>query len=394
MSKKLPNFEIMAKPIGPLCNLDCRYCFYKHKKSTYPKRHDFKMSSKVLAQFIREYISIKNDREISFAWQGGEPMLMGMEFFELVVSLQKKYCPAGKTITNIIQTNGTLIDNQWSQFLRKQNFLVGISIDGPQKLHDIHRVDTTGNPSFFRVIQAIELLQSHNVQFNTLTVVNNQNSKSPEILYEFLKDIGSGYIQFIPLVNFKKKTKHDSSDNIVCSQTVTPQDYGDFLCRIFDQWVTRDVGKVYVNLFETFLGIWCTGHSSLCTFSKSCGNNLILEHNGDLFSCDHYVRPTYLLGNIMTNKLSSLVMNKKQKKFSRLKNQSINNYCHQCDFFSICHGGCPKNHLPLKQEEPAGRNYLCKSYIQFFHHTSPYMEKMKKYINTQEPPSKIMGSLL
>ncbi len=383
----------MAKPIGPLCNLDCRYCFYKHKKSSYPKRHDFQMSSKVLAQYIREYISIKNDREICFAWQGGEPLLMGLDFYEHAISLQKKHCPPGKAITNIIQTNGTLINKEWSQFFRKHDFLVGISIDGPEELHDIYRVDKDGNPSFYKVIQAIELLKKHNVKFNTLTVVNNHNSKSPEILYKFLKDIGSCYIQFIPLVEFQKNKKNPSHSTFASEQSVVPQDYGGFLCCIFDKWVTQDVGKVHVNLFETFLGIWCTGQSSLCSFSKSCGNNLILEHNGDLYSCDHYVRSTHFLGNIMTNKLTSIIANKRQNKFRRFKKQSLNNYCLQCDVFAICYGGCPKNHLAVQQGELAGKNYLCKSYIQFIHHISPYMAKMKKYIDNKQPPSKIMDSL-
>ncbi|MBU0486056.1 MAG: anaerobic sulfatase maturase, partial [Proteobacteria bacterium] len=339
---------------------------------------------------IRQYIAIQSSREISFAWQGGEPMLTGLDFFELAVSLQQKYCPTGKTITNIIQTNGTLVDQKWCEFFKKNSFLIGISLDGPEEMHDRYRVDKTGQPSFAKVSQAIELFRIHGVEFNTITVVNHHNSQDPLQIYDFLKAIGSDYLQFIPLVEIRKNKSANSDDYIVSERSVSPADYGNFLCTIFDQWVSNDVGKVFVQLFDAALGLWYTGHSSLCTFANSCGNNLVLEHNGDLYSCDHYVSPDLVLGNIMFAKITSLLAGKKQAKLSRRKQHSLNDLCRQCDVFHLCHGGCPKNHLPIGQDENIGRNYLCTGYKQFFRHIAPQMEEMCQLLAEKQPPSKIM----
>jgi uncharacterized protein len=333
-------FHVMTKPIGPLCNLDCKYCFYLEKEKLYPEHAGagFRMTDAVLERYISSYITAQpaNVPEISFAWQGGEPTLLGVDFFRRVVELQKKYCPPHQRIVNALQTNGTLLDAEWCEFLRENNFLVGLSIDGPREMHDRYRVDKGNRPTFDKVMRGLELLKEHNVEFNTLTVVNRHNSKNPLEVYRFLKKHGSGFMQFIPLVEragdgtmfaSPPSLEGEEAPSPVTPWSVESQTYGDFLCAIFDEWVRHDVGKVFVQLFEVQLGVWMGMPASLCVFSETCGAAMALEHNGDLYSCDHYVYPEYRLGNIATKPMIELVASSQQIKFGLDKRDTLPKYC-------------------------------------------------------------------
>jgi uncharacterized protein len=348
------------------------------------------MPAEVLERYIRDYIQQQNVPEIGFAWQGGEPTLLGVEFFRNVVEIQRRYAD-GKTISNALQTNGTLLDDEWCEFLRQENFLVGISIDGPRKLHDIYRVDTKQQPTFDDVMRGLRCLQKHQTQFNTLTVVNRQNSREPLEVYRFLKQIGSTYLQFIPLVErsagvqltlrgLKLAGPHvpGAADDAggVTPWSVEAKQFGEFLCAIFDEWVRRDVGRIYVQLFESAVGQWMGIPSSMCVFAETCGRALALEHNGDLYSCDHFVYPEYFLGNILDAAMSALVDSPRQKKFSRDKADTLPRYCRECDVRFACNGECPKHRFLRTPDGEDGLNYFCKAYKRFFHHIDPYMNVM------------------
>ena len=312
-------FHILTKPIGPICNLDCQYCFYLEKEKLYPGESRWRMSDEVLEKYIREYIHSQPVNEIHFAWQGGEPTLLGLDFFQKVVHLQKRHA-GGKTIANAIQTNGTLINDDWASFLAGENFLVGLSIDGPRELHDRYRVDKQQQPTFDRVVRGLEHLQRRRVEYNTLTVVSRANAFEPLTVYRFLKSIGSQFLQFIPLVERRTLAGQGAEEALaspphkeepgaaeVTEWSVPAAQYGTFLCAIFDEWVRRDVGTVFVQLFDTALGNWLGLGSSLCVFAEKCGSALAMEHNGDVYSCDHYVYPRYHLGNILNQSLGSML---------------------------------------------------------------------------------------
>lgn len=401
MDGSRPPFHVMTKPIGSLCNLDCRYCFYLEKAALYPDTPSFRMSEATLEAYIRQVIASQEGPEIAFAWQGGEPTLMGLDFYRRVVELQRRYAPPGCRVTNALQTNGTLLDDAWAHFLRENDFLVGLSVDGPPHLHDRHRLDKRGRPTFERVMEAMELLKRHRVAFNTLTVVHRETAKHPLEVYHFLKEHGSGYIQFIPLVErvgeggwwtFAPPPGRGSSEPVT-PWSVDPRDYGEFLCAIYDEWVRNDVGRIYVQLFDVALGIWLGMPAAMCVFAETCGNALALEHNGDLYSCDHYVYPEYRLGNILQTPLRSLVDSEQQRRFGQDKRDSLPRYCRECDVRFACNGECPKHRFLTTPDGEPGLNYLCAAYKRFFRHIDPTMRAMVELLRRGYPASNVMGLL-
>lgn len=398
-------FHIMTKPVGPICNLDCTYCFYLEKEKLFGRTEKFRMSDALLDKYIREYIQSQSGPEISFAWQGGEPTLLGVDFFRKVVALQEEHND-GRPISNALQTNGTLLNDEWGEFLAEQRFLVGLSIDGPAELHDAYRVDKRQKPTFDRVMRGLEYLQKHKADYNTLTVVNRKNSKHPLKVYRFLKSIGSTFHQFIPLVERKPDSEakelgldlasppdlDEISDehSPVTSWSVQPVAYGDFLIKIFNEWVKTDVGRIFVQLFDVALGNWMGVGSGLCVFAEKCGRALAMEHNGDLYSCDHFVYPRYNLGNLMNQALGAMVDSPAQTKFGEDKLTTLPKYCRNCDVRFACNGECPKHRFIRTPSGEPGLNYLCGGYKKFFNHIDPYMRVMMDLLNQQRPPAEIM----
>jgi uncharacterized protein len=389
----------MTKPIGPLCNLDCSYCFYLEKENLYPGTAQWQMPRDVLERYVRDYIAAQPGDEVQFAWQGGEPTLLPIEFFRDAVELQRRYAN-GKVIHNALQTNGTLIDDAWGEFLARNNFLVGVSIDGPRELHDTYRVDKGNAATFDRVMRGIAKLKQHKVDFNTLTVVHRRNSVHPLDVYRFLKEIGSGFMQFIPVVERKAATP--SSDGLVLIQpssrqaaevtdwSVEPEAYGRFLSGIFDEWVTHDVGRIFVQIFDVALESWMGMQPSLCVFRETCGSALAMEHTGDLFSCDHFVYPENRLGNIMENGIAELVRSPQQKSFGEAKKDTLPRMCRQCEVRFACNGECPKHRFLTTPDGEPGLNYLCAGYKHFFRHIDPYMRFMAGELREGRPPAGIM----
>ena len=399
-------FHVLTKPIGPICNLDCTYCFYLEKQSLYPTEKSWRMSDPVLEAYIRQYIHSQPGEAVYFAWQGGEPTLLGVEFFKKVVSLQKKHSH-GKNIHNALQTNGTLLDDRWCEFLAANQFLVGLSIDGPRDLHDRYRVDKGQKPTFDAVMSGLGFLKKHQVEFNTLTVVNRANSLEPLKVYRFLKEIGSGFLQFIPLVERLPASltaapgltfaeppapqKPAATPSSVTPESVDASQYGDFLCAIFNEWVRQDVGQVFVQLFDVALGNWMGLGSSLCVFAEKCGSALAIEHNGDLYSCDHYVYPQYRLGNILNQSLGAMAHSRQQSQFGQDKLASLPRYCRTCEVRFACHGECPKHRFLTTPGGEPGLNYLCPAYKQFFRHIDPYMNTMGQLLNEGRAAAEIMA---
>jgi uncharacterized protein len=402
-------FHVMTKPIGPICNLDCKYCFYLEKEKLYPDKSNWRMPQNVLERYIQQYIQAQDVPEITFAWQGGEPTLMGIDFFRRVVEYQQRYA-YGKKISNTIQTNGTLLDDLWCAFLKESGFLVGLSIDGPRHRHDKYRVDKEGKPTFDQVMRGMDLLKKHQVEFNNLVVVNRHNSKHPLEVYNFLKEHGSGHMQFIPLVErvgsgqmfaeppllpiLGEVQSDGKADVPVTAWSVQPEVYGEFLCTIFDEWIHKDVGRIFVQIFEVQLGIWMGMSSTLCVFGETCGSALAMEHNGDLYSCDHYVYPDYKVGNIMDHELRDLIDSPQQRKFGQDKHDALPKYCLQCDVRFACNGECPKHRFIHTPDGEAGLNYLCAGYKRFFHHIDPYMQAMARLLRGGRPASDVMEMIL
>ena len=388
----------MTKPAGPICNLDCTYCFYLEKEKLYPGKRDWAMSSEVLETYIRSYIEAQDVPVVTFAWQGGEPTILGVEFFRKAVQLQAKYA-AGKRIENSLQTNGVLLDDSWGEFLAASDFLVGLSIDGPRELHDRYRVDKGGHPTFDRVMRGLEHLKKHRVEFNTLTVVQRDNSRHPLEVYRFLKGIGSRFMQFIPIV--ERVAEQPAADGLVLiapgpapaqvsEWSVEPRQFGVFLCRIFDEWVRSDVGSHYVQIFDVSLESWYGLGSSLCIFRETCGSAMALEHNGDLYSCDHYVYPENKLGNIMDTPIGALAGAAQQVRFGEDKRDTLPRYCRACEFRFACNGECPKHRFTRTPEGEEGLNYLCAGYKAFFRHIDPYMKFMAEELRNERPPANVM----
>ena len=399
MASDISPFHLMAKPIGAICNLDCDYCFYLEKEHLFPDKTDFKMNDKVLESYIRQYIEGQPGNHVFFTWQGGEPTLLGVDYFQRAVELQKKYAQ-GKTIENAFQTNGILLDDNWGTFFHENEFLVGISIDGPEQLHDRYRLNKGRKGSFKEVMKGLEVLKKHQVAFNTLTVVQRHNSQHPLEIYQFLKEIGSGYMQFIPIVErigipdsnggMQLLSPSASGSRQVTDWSVNPENYGHFLCEIFDEWVRADVGKYYVQIFDVALEAWSGGNPSLCVFRETCGDALALEHNGDLFSCDHYVYPENKLGNILDHTMASLVSSEQQKDFGVDKKSSLPQYCMDCEVRFVCNGECPKHRFLNTPDGEAGLNYLCAGYKIFFKHVDPYMRFMTNELQHRRPPINVI----
>lgn len=387
-------FHIIAKPIGPRCNLQCTYCFYLEKEKLYPPNTRWIMSDEVLESFIRQHLAANDTPVVNFTWQGGEPTLLGIDFFRKAIQFQQRYAN-GKHIENALQTNGVLLTDEWCEFLAHHKFLVGLSLDGPETLHDQYRLNRAGRGSFQAVMQGLELLKKHGVDFNLLTVVNATNSRQPLAVYRFLKQIGSGYIQFIPIVERKSQQPSSlaSPDDVGSSVTdwsVDPLRFGQFLIDIFDEWVRNDVGRQYIQLFEVALQSWLGIQQGLCLFVETCGKALALEHNGDLYSCDHFVYPKNRLGNILQQPLAELVLSEQQIKFGQDKRDLLPKYCQDCTVRFACHGECPKNRFTTTPDGEPGLNYLCPGYKQFLNHIKPYMQFMADELRQRRPPANVM----
>lgn len=396
-------FQVIAKPNGPWCNLACTYCYYLEKKERlYPETRKFRMSDDVLEEYVRQYVASQANTgapEIWFNWQGGEPTALGLDFFRRVVAIEETYRPGGKIIRNALQTNGTLLDDEWGAFLRENGFLVGISIDGPREVHDRHRVDRRGAPTFDRVMGAITLLKRHEVEFNTLTTVHRRNSKSPRELYRFLRSLGVQFMQFVPIVERTAdgralagapQADDDRTKYIVTPWSVLPEVYGDFLCAVFDEWVTRDVGRVFVQLFDVQLGLWVGEPASLCWFAGRCGGGLALEHNGDVYACDHFVYPEFRRGNIRDMPLADLASSPDQIRFGEAKRDALPRVCGECVFRPLCNGGCPKHRFLTAPDGEPGLNYFCAANRRFFSHAAPYFQAMAGLLRTGQAPARIM----
>lgn len=391
---------VMLKPAGAHCNLACKYCYYLEKNNLYDKSHRHIMSDEMLEQFTREYIEAQTMPQVLFTWHGGEPLMRSIDFYKKALTLQKKYA-RGRRIDNVIQTNGTMLTDEWCEFFAQNNWLVGISIDGPQEYHDHYRLTTTGNPSWQKVMHGIELLKKHHVEWNAMAVVNAYNADHPLEFYHFFKDNGCQYLQFTPIV--ERLTQHqdgrtlaslaDDKEIPLADFSVTPEQWGSFLCAIFDEWVHNDVGKMFVEIFDCTLANWMGVMPGICAYSKNCGHAGVMEHNGDVYSCDHFVFPEYKLGNIRDHTLIEMLYGDKQHAFSRLKHTSLPRQCKECDMEFACHGECPKNRFEKDKYGEPGLNYLCKGYYQYYSHVAPYMDFMKRELQAQRPLANIMEAL-
>ena len=391
---------VMLKPAGAHCNLACKYCYYLEKNNLYQNSHRHLMSDEMLEQFTREYIEAQTMPQVLFTWHGGEPLMRSIDFYKKALALQKKYAH-GKQIDNVIQTNGTLLTDGWCEFFAKNHWLVGISIDGPQEYHDHYRVTPAGKPSWEKVMQGISLLKKHRVEWNAMAVVNAYNAEHPLEFYHFFRDNGCQYLQFTPIV--ERLTEHEDGRTLasladdreipLADASVTPQQWGNFLCTIFDDWVRHDVGKTFVEIFDCTLANWMGVLPGICAYSKECGHAGVMEHNGDVYSCDHFVFPEYKLGNIREQSLIDMLYGEKQQAFSRLKHTSLPRQCKECDMEFACHGECPKNRFEKDKYGEPGLNYLCQGYYQYYSHVAPYMDFMKRELLAQRPPANIMNVL-
>lgn len=391
-------FHIMVKPHGPVCNLNCGYCYYLPKTGLYPGS-DFRMSATTLESFIRQYIEAQQAPEVVFGWQGGEPLLIGQAFFAQAIAIQEKYRRPGMRILNTVQTNGVLINDDWAAFFHDHNFLIGVSLDGPRAMHDAYRVDKDDQPTWERVMRGLRRLQQHHVAFNILCAVQQANAAHPLEVYRFLRDpasdggAGARFIQFIPIVRRANATGNQEG-NAVTAHSVTGKAYGEFLIGVFDEWVRRDVGQVFVQLFDVALAAWMGERSGLCVFEPTCGLGLALEHNGDLYACDHYVEPRYKLGNILETPLVDLVASEKQRQFGQAKRENLNPACVNCPVRFVCNGGCPKNRILVTETEAPLLNYLCAGYRVFFQHIQHPMQMMVEELQHRRPPANVMAKLL
>ena len=388
---------VMLKPAGSHCNLACKYCYYLEKNKLYPIAQRHLMSDEMLELFTREYIEAQTMNQVLFTWHGGEPLLRSIDFYRKALSLQQKYA-GGRHIDNVIQTNGTLLTDEWCEFFAQNHWLVGISIDGPQPDHDHYRLTAAGKPSWKKVMQGVKLLKKHGVEWNAMAVVNAYNANHPLEFYRFFKENGCQFLQFTPVV--ERLTRHEDGrtlasladkDEISLSEaSVAPEQWGYFLCAIFDEWVRKDVGKIFVEIFDCTLANWMGISPGICAYSKECGHAGVMEHNGDVYSCDHFVFPEYKLGNIRDHSLIDMLYGEQQQEFSRLKHSSLPRQCKECDMEFACHGECPKNRFMKDKYGDSGLNYLCPGYYHYYQHVAPYMDYMKQELMSQRPPSNIM----
>lgn len=393
--RRAPAFGTMIKPIGSACNLDCHYCYYRDKSEIYSGNMP-RMSEELLEEYIKQYIEGVSQQNVSFCWHGGEPLMAGLPFFEKAMELQKKYA-GDKIIENTLQTNGILVNDAWCEFFRKNNFLIGLSLDGPEDIHDAFRRDCGGAPTFAKVMNAVALMKKHGVEFNILATVNARSEERGVEVYRFLTSINP-YIQFLPVVEYVKErpgkrpliVSPDEEDAVLAAWSVSAKGYGKFMCDVFDEWVKYDVGKNFVQLFDVILGNWCGVPASLCAFAEVCGDGLVIEHNGDVYSCDHFVYPEYRLGNIASGDLQSMYRSTEQQAFGRDKREALPMECKRCNYYFLCHGECPKHRFEYAKNGEPYMNALCEGYKMFFRHTDPYMRYMKTLIEKGEPASKVM----
>ncbi len=391
-----PAFHLLSKPTGAICNLDCAYCFFLDKAAFYPGSK-FRMSDEVLEQYLRQLIESHQTDAVNIAWQGGEPTVMGLDFYRRAIAIAEKYRRPGMRFLHTLQTNGTLLDDEWAAFFKEHNFLIGISLDGPRELHDVYRVDKGGQPTFDKVLRGVRLLQKHGVEFNVLTTVNRVNADYPLEVYRFLRDeVKTDWIQLIPVVeriNENGLTLYQQGGT-VSDRSVLPDQFGRFLISIYDEWVRHDVGKIFVQTFEAALRNWLgMGSSGMCVFNETCGTGLAIEHNGDLYSCDHFVEPNYFLGNIQQDHLIELVASPPQLRFGQDKRDTLPRYCRECDVRFACHGECPKNRFIETPDGEPGLNYLCPGFKLFFHHVDFPMKLMAGLIRRGREAQEVMAIL-
>ena len=392
---------VMSKPVGSACNLACAYCYYLEKSHLYPTTQGtrFAMSDETLELFIRQYIEAQTQPQVLFTWHGGEPLMRPISFYEKAMALQQRYA-GGRLIDNSLQTNGTLLTDEWCAFFRKHNWLIGISIDGPQEFHDEYRRARGGAPSFHKVMRGINLLRKHGVEWNAMGVVNDFNADYPLDVYHFYKDIGCQYIQFAPIIERFLPTARrlasladDNAQAQLADFSVTPEQYAHFACTIFDEWVRHDVGKVYVQLFDATLARWVGQQPGICVMAETCGHAAVIEHNGDVYSCDHFVFPEYRLGNIHDETITAMMYSPRQHAFGQAKRKALPRQCHECEWLFACNGGCPKDRFLTTADGEPGLNYLCEGYQRFFRHVAPYMDYMKNELMHQRPPANIIQHL-
>ena len=390
---------VMLKPAGSLCNLRCKYCYYLEKRKLYQQNPNNIISDHMLEKFIKEYIEAQSTPQVLFTWHGGETLMRPIAFYKRALELQRIY-GRGRQIDNCIQTNGTLITDKWCEFFKENNFLVGVSIDGPQEFHDEYRRTSMGQPTFLKVMAGIKLLNKHKVEWNALAVVNDFNADYPLDFYNFFRDIECRYIQFSPIVE-RIVNRPDgltlapgmTPGGTLTDFSVTPEQWGNFLCTLFDEWVKTDVGTYFVQIFDSTLANWVGEQPGVCTLAKECGHAGVMEFNGDVYSCDHFVYPEYRLGNLATRTITEMMYSEQQNQFARLKHQLLPQQCRECQFEFACHGECPKNRFVDDCYGNPGLNYLCQGYHQFFSHVAPYMDFMKRELDAKRPPANIMNHL-
>lgn len=392
--------HVLAKPIGPICNLRCRYCFYLEKESLYSAAESWRMTDETLETYTRQYIEAQpaTTQDINFTFQGGEPTLMGLDFFRRAIELQRKYLPPGKTASNSFQTNGVLLDDEWCAFLQQNRFLVGLSLDGPEELHDAYRTDASGRGSFDRVMRGMKCMQKHGVSFNAIACIHRRNGDYPLRVYRFLRDNGVQFIQFIPVVeaatNVTTEPESSRGHGVVTPESVLPEQFGRFLTGVFDEWAYNDVGRIEVGDFEQALMTWYGSGPVVCVYKDICGRALALEHNGDLYACDHFVEPGRKLGNIHESTIAEMANSARQEAFGRAKTASLPICCRNCAVGFLCNGGCPKDRLLQDAASgEAGVNYLCEGYRRFYTHTAPAMRAMAEGLRTGRRPSAVMREL-
>ena len=389
---------IMVKPVGSACNLRCDYCYYLEKQHLYANEGRQMLSDELLERFIREYIESQTTPEVLFTWHGGEPLVRPLAFYEKVVRLQQRYA-RGRRIANSLQTNGTLINDDWARFFHDQGWLIGVSLDGPEAYHDAFRRTRGGGPSFRNVIRGIDILNRHAVEWNALAVANRLNGDHPLSFYRFFKNIGCRYIQVTPVV--ERLAHHDDGRQLaslvdegqLAPFSIRPKQWGNFLCTIFDEWVRHDVSMFFFNIFDATLANWVGVAPGLCTMAKHCGHAGVMEHNGDVYSCDHFVFPEYKLGNIHEQSLVAMMYSERQRRFGRAKADSLPTQCRECQWLNACHGECPRNRFIHTANGEPSLNYLCEGYRQYFSHVAPYMDVMKRLLGEKRPPAEIMDML-
>ena len=391
---------VILKPAGSLCNLRCKYCYYLEKDKLYKQCKNHVISDELLEKFIKEYIEAQTTPQVLFTWHGGETLMRPISFYKRALELQRIY-GRGRQIDNCIQTNGTLLTDEWCQFFKDNNFLVGVSIDGPQEFHDEYRRTATNKPTFVKVMNGINLLNKHGVEWNALAVVNDYNADYPLEFYRFFKQIGCKYIQFSPIVERVVKREDgltlapgmQGGDAGLADFSITPEQWGNFLCTIFDEWVHNDVGEYFVQLFDATLANWVGQAPGVCILAEECGHAGVMEFNGDVYSCDHFVYPEHLLGNLHTKTITEMMYSDQQNKFAKMKKQMLPQQCKECKFLFACHGECPKNRFLNDKYGNYGLNYLCKGYRQFFEHVEPYMNFMKRELENHRAPANVMKQI-